>query len=205
MRAVSLVAALTSVLLAACAGNTEGQPATKGDPAPPPAEERPHPVAQGAVDGEVDGDEFAVMDARVFAGTISERKNEQGIRIVLSAHQNLCANPDVMKKGERTISIDIGAPRGELALVGVRTYSVPEPLAANKDSVTARLDARTATCGTKAFIATEGTVTIEEVSEEHVRGAFDLILGRDHIKGSFDAPRCAAAEGKAPPIATRCE
>jgi hypothetical protein len=205
MRAVPLVALLSSIVtLAACAGNTEEpQPTIPQPPQEPAAAVTPEP--KGAVDGKIDGNDFSVMDARVFAGTISERKNEQGIRIVLSAHQNLCASPDMMKKGERTISIDIAAPRGDLELVGVRTYSVPEPLAANKDSVTARLDARTTTCGTKAFIATEGTVTIEEVSKDHVRGKFDLILGRDHIQGSFDAPPCNADAVLAPPVATRCE
>jgi len=202
MRVVSaLLAFALGAFLGACGGTTdESTPAPPTGTDPAPADAVPT-EGKGEVAGKVDGKEFAVMDARIFAGTISERKQEQGFRIVLSAQSNFCATPETLNPGQRTISFDIGAPVGEP--VGVRTYVVPEPLAANADSVTARLDARTPTCGTKAFIATDGTVTIAEATATRVRGTFDLMMGRERIQGTFDAPSCAG--NTAPPSATHCE
>ena len=39
-------------------------------------------------------------------------------------------------------------------------------------------------------LAQSGTVTVERVSSEEISGSFDVMIGSDHVTGSFRAPIC---------------
>lgn len=76
---------------------------------------------------------------------------------------------------------------------------------ATADTLTAlgRFDIMSPACVNKAFLALAGAITIAEADTTHVRGSFELKLGRNTIHGVFDAPPCETPTP--PPLAMRCE
>lgn len=155
----------------------------------------------GRVEGQVDGRTLAVADARIFAGSLSSRdSSRRGVRIVLTDRPGLCAKPDVAHPNEQTLGFELDFQAGALAL---GAYTVPVAFGPEGAAVAGRLDATSATCSTKTFLALEGRVTIEEADAVHTRGTFELTLGRETVRGAFDAVPCAGEI--APPVATTCE
>ena len=187
--------------LPACGSTDEGgtaKPVAEQAPAAPPAE------ASGQIEGSLEGESLPLLDARVFSGALSEREPvRRGMRIRLSSHDGLCASPDKTHPGGRTITFDISAASEGDDVIGVGTYTVDKPTSMGPSSVMVRADLRSDTCANKSFIALSGTVTVDEADARHVRGTFEVKLGHDTIRGSFDAPACDT--GGAPPVTMRCE
>jgi hypothetical protein len=149
----------------------------------------------GEVDGTVDGTAFAVASARLFVGPLSERPPlRTGVRIVVSTQAGLCDRPDVLAAGKSTLRIDF-----EPASVGAGTYSVGP----GRKDVAARVEARSESCTQKTIVVKDGSVSLEAIDRDHARGTFELKIGKDRVRGRFEALACPSRPP--PPLALRCE
>lgn len=174
-------------------------PRTAAAPTEPAPPRRP---GVATVDGMVNGAPFRAADAAIFFGALSKHDAaRRGIRIVLGTSVSTCATPDVVRAGERTLNFEIDAPDG---VVAAGDYVVPAPFGANGSSVYAQLDARSSSCSSLGVVALSGgKVTIDAADAHAIRGSFELEMGREKLRGTFDATHCDARPE--PALSIRCE
>jgi hypothetical protein len=171
----------------------------------------PTVTGTGTLTGDLDGPVPPVLDVTTDVTPVG------GWTLSFSFHDesNACnaIERGLTRGGSHTISVLIQtSASGATSPFTAGTYTSlglsPTDAGAYSYSVSVVSEAPTATCTPESQrLSTTGTVTLTEVTATRIAGSFDLVAAGDtildgsvlqnHIRGSFDAPVCAASSSTA--------
>ena len=143
------------------------------------------------------------LDARDVIGIVDSFEYQSTkystLRIALADRGGICSMASEHTMPGDTVTLGLEVQTHDLA-------SQPPPIAAGRydlgvgiddqghlREVVARFSATDDECREQiegTGLADEGTITVDEVSEDRARGSFTLRFGADALNGDFDAPLC---------------
>jgi hypothetical protein len=153
-------------------------------------------MASNTINGTILGSAPTVTDVIAAKGVDDPNRPNQ-VSIIFSSKPGLCPSLQEARSGPPAILANVSLmilvfkPMDPSGVLAAGTYS---PSSSTLGGTYETYDAACNSVAPHADVSS-GTGTITEVGSS-VRGSFDLMLGSDHVTGSFAAPLCAV-----PPLA----